>query len=215
MGKRDDLPELVKPMLASLSPTGPPGGDGWLHEIKLDGFRLLCRFDRECDQVDFYTRRGFRWTDKFPAIAQEIRKLKADQLWLDGELVVMTEEGRSCFGSLQVAVARRDQGCPAYYVFDLLHLDGKKMSWEPLEARKSLLRGLVQGEAWNLRYVDYQRGFGPEFFELACVQGVEGIVSKRAGSSYRPGVRSKDWLKTICRGYHKTRKVAWKWWEKR
>lgn len=92
MEKRDDLPELVQPMLASLSPSGPPEGDGWLHELKHDGYRLLCRLDRKNDQVDLYTRRGFRWTDKFPAIAHEVRRLQADQLWLDGELVVMTEK---------------------------------------------------------------------------------------------------------------------------
>lgn len=209
------LPDIVKPMLASLSPAGPPEGDGWLHELKHDGYRLLCRLDRESDQVDFYTRRGFRWTEKFPAIGEEIRKIQAKQLWLDGELVVMTEEGRSCFRSLQTAVARRDQGCLAYYVFDLLHQDGENLCQEPLESRKRRLKELVKGEVWNLTYVDFQRGFGPQFFELACAHGVEGIVSKRADSPYRPGVRSRDWLKTICRGYHKTRKVAWRWWKER
>jgi len=210
-----DLPDLIPPMLATLSPTGPPEGDNWLHELKHDGYRLLCRFDQVRDQVDFFTRRGFRWTEKFPAIAEEIRKLPATSCWVDGELVVMTETGRSCFGSLQTAVAKRDQGCLAYYVFDLLHLNGQNLCWEPLEERKALLRGLVQGEAWNLRYVDFQNGYGPEFFEMACAHGVEGVVSKRADSTYRPGVRSRDWLKTICRDYHKTRKVAWRWWEER
>ncbi|WP_224962571.1 ATP-dependent DNA ligase [Geomonas subterranea] len=212
MEKCDDLPDLVKPMLATLSPTGPPEGDGWLHELKHDGYRLLCRLDRNRDQVDFYTRRGFRWSEKFRDIGEEIRNLEAAQLWLDGEIVVMTEEGRSCFGSLQEAIARRDQGCLAYYVFDLLHLDGENLCWEPLEGRKKRLKGLVQGDAWNLHYVDYQKGFGPEFFEMACAYGIEGAVSKRAESPYRPGVRSRDWLKTICRDYHKTRRVAWKWW---
>lgn len=212
MEKPYALPELLLPQLATLSRTGPPAEDGgaWLHEIKLDGFRLLAR--KEGKGVDFYTRRGHRWSYMFPAITAEILKLEADQVWLDGEIVVMTEDGRSCFGALQTAIAKKDQGRLSYYAFDIMHMNGQNLCWEPLECRKKLLRELIQGEVWNLRYVDYQKGYGREFWEMVCAHHLEGMVSKRAGSFYRPGVRSRDWLKTICRDYHKVRKVASKWW---
>ncbi|WP_224981303.1 ATP-dependent DNA ligase [Geomonas agri] len=90
-------------------PSGPPEGPDWLHEIKLDGFRLLCCRKDGC-RVDFYTRNGHRWS--FSAIAAEIRRLPAGQLWLDGEIVVMAEEGRSSFGALQTAIAKLDQVTP-------------------------------------------------------------------------------------------------------
>lgn len=206
------LPELLLPQLATLAPAGPPTGDDWIFELKYDGYRLLCR--RDHDRVDLYTRNGHRWTDKFPAIAKEVLKLNAKQLWLDGEIVVMTEEGRSCFGSLQMAVAKKDQQCLAYYVFDVPHLD-RDLRWEPLIARKQILRQLLENQTWNLHYVDFQRGYGEEFLEAACDMHLEGIVSKKADSPYRPGVRSRDWLKSKCRGYHAIRNVAWKWWEEK
>lgn len=211
MKKVEVFPELMLPQLATLAPAGPPPGDLWYHEIKYDGFRLLSR--RDGNLVDFTTRNGHRWSDRFPAIAAEVLHLKASHVWLDGEIVVMTEEGRSCFGSLQTAIAKRDQRCLAYYVFDIMHLDGQNLCGEPLECRKRLLKELIQDDVWNLRYVDFQRGFGEEFMEMVCEQQLEGIVSKRAGSLYRPGARSRDWLKSKCRGYHNVRNVAWKWWE--
>jgi len=211
MDKPDVFPELLRPQLATLSTTGVPAGNDFYHELKHDGFRLLCSKDGE--RVDFYTRRGHRWNDKFPAIAAEVRQFKARQLWLDGEIVVLTEEGKSCFGSLQMAIAKKDQQCLAYYVFDLMYKDGRNLCREPLEYRKKLLKELIHRDAWNLRYVDFQQGYGEEFWEMVCAHHLEGIVSKRVGSFYRPGVRSRDWLKSICRDYHKARKVAWKWWE--
>lgn len=205
-----EIPEIILPQLATLSPEGPPAGSLWLHEIKLDGFRLLCRKDYET--VDFYTRNGHRWTHKFPAIANEVRSLKAKQLWLDGELVVMTEEGRSCFGSLQKAVAKKDQECLAFHAFDLMWLEAD-LCEEPLEKRKQLLSEVLHGSGWKLGYVDYQKGYGPEFFEAACQHGLEGVVSKRGDSPYRAASRTRAWVKSKSKSYDQ--KPAWKWWEGR
>jgi len=164
-------------------------------------------------QVDCFTRRGHRWSDKFASITDSIRQLAAKQIWLDGELVVMLEDGKSCFGSLQQAVARRNQQCLAYYAFDLLYLDGKDLCREPLQIRKKMLFGLIGEGKWNLRTIDYIQGHGPDFFLLACNQNLEGIISKKAGSIYRPGNRSKEWVKVKCRGYSETRHVKWEWWK--
>jgi len=205
----DQFPDLILPQLATLAPA-PPEGEAWLHEVKFDGFRLLS--SKDGDRVEFYTRNGHRWSDKFPAIAAEVRQLKAERLWLDGEIVVMTGEGRSCFGSLQMAIAEKNQSCLAYYVFDLLFQE-RNLCLEPLEVRKHMLHDLVHN-TWNLYYVDFQRGYGPEFFEAACAQQLEGIVSKKADSIYRPGTRSRTWLKSKYRGFHAVRNVVWKWWQK-
>ena len=182
-----------------------PTGCDWFHEIKLDGYRLLCR--RDGGRVDFFTRRGYNWTKKFPGIVDSVRRLPADQLWLDGELVVMKQQGSSCFASLQTAIGTRDQRCLAYYVFDLLYLDGKNLCGVPLESRKPLLSNLIGDGEWNLQYIDHIQGDGPEFFLAACSQGLEGIVSKRSNSIYRPGVRSWDWVRAKCRGYLEIRNV--------
>jgi bifunctional non-homologous end joining protein LigD len=144
----------------------------------------------------------------------ERSRLAADRVWLDGELVVMLTEGISCFGSLQQAVATRDQACLAYYPFDLLYLDGRDLCRVPLERRKEMLFEMIGEGEWNLRAIDHIRGHGPEFFLAACKQRLEGIISKKADSCYRPGIRSKEWLKVKCRGYAETRDVRWEWWKK-
>jgi bifunctional non-homologous end joining protein LigD len=86
------FPETILPQLSTPS-QNPPEGDQWLHEIKLDGFRLLCRKDGEI--VDFYTRAGHNWGGRLPAIADEVRQLDSRQAWLDGELVVMINPPKS------------------------------------------------------------------------------------------------------------------------
>ncbi|WP_442899815.1 ATP-dependent DNA ligase [Geomonas sp. RF6] len=98
---------------------------------------------KDSERVSFYTRNGHDWSDRFPAIAEEIRRLSAHSLWLDRELVVLRDDGRSCFGSLQHAVARRDQAVPIYSTFDLMHLDDRNLCDDPLKARKRLLYELI------------------------------------------------------------------------
>ena len=147
-----------------------------------------------------------------PMIADQERRLDSLQAWLDGELVVMTEEGRSSFGALQRSFAEKDNSRLAFYVFDLIYKD-RDLSGEPLDARKLALADLIPGEAWNLQYVDYLRGEGGAFFEAACRQQLEGIVSKRADSRYAPGARSRAWLKSKSRSY--PRDIAWEWWSKK
>jgi len=205
------LPSWISPQLASISNT-VPDGPGWLHEIKLDGFRLLVRKDG--DLVQFFTRNGHNWSGRFPAIAEEIRRLPCNQVWLDGELVVLRENGRSCFGSLQRAVARLDQGALSFSSFDIIHLDGRDLCRVPLERRKEALQKLVGEGAWNLRYVDHICGNGAAFFAAAVDHHLEGIISKRMGSFYHPGARSQSWIKSKWKGYKAVREVAWEWWKK-
>jgi bifunctional non-homologous end joining protein LigD len=123
----------------------------------------------------------------------------------------MREDGRSCFGSLQRAIAEGDQAKLRLWAFDLLHLDDLSLCLEPLLRRKDQLAELLRSPAWNFGYVDHVTGSGPEFFHLAAAQQLEGIVSKRIDSIYRPGTRSRTWLKSKSTSY--PRNVAWKWWE--
>lgn len=179
--------------------------------MKYDGYRGLIRKDG--DDVCFFTREGHDWSDRVVAIADQVRMLPARRAWLDGELVVLLDDGTPSFGALQRAAQARDQSRLVLCAFDLLYLD-RDLCPEPLRARKELLSRLLDGGSWNLRYVDHVVGDGPALFELACQHHLEGIVSKRSDSPYRPGIRAKTWVKTKWQDYPKYREVAWKWWEK-
>ena len=150
---------------------------------------------REGDQVSFLPRRGHLWTAKFPGLCATVRNLPGDRFWLDGELVVIDQAGRSCYGSLQESLAAQNQNCLAFYVFDLLWLDGKDLCLEPIEERKRQLQALIGEDDYNLKFVDFVTGNGDDFCRLVCEHELEGIVCKRLGSVYKPSRRSQDWLK--------------------
>jgi bifunctional non-homologous end joining protein LigD len=202
----------MKPLLDHLAPMlstlvdYPPTADDWLHEIKYDGYRLLCRKDG--DDIRFFTRNGHNWTEKFPGLVEAVRGMLVNRLWMDGELVVMLPDGMSCFGSLQEALHRRDRTCLAFYAFDLLHLDSESLIDTSLINRKGLLREIIP-PLWNLKFVDSIRGHGDGFFRQACALGLEGIISKRTTSLYRPGARSNEWVKVKCTQYVEVRTGSW------
>ncbi len=186
------LPRDPRPQLATLVTEAPDGPD-WLHEVKLDGYRLLARVDR--GGVTLHTRNGNDWTDRFPALAKALAGLPCRAALLDGEAVVLDAEGRSSFQALQAAIGDA-RGDIRYFVFDLLHLDGYDLTPSPLVARKAALAPLVAG-AGPVRYSEHVDGGGKRFFDKACRSRLEGIVSKRRDSPYVAG-RSKAWLKVKC-----------------
>lgn len=185
-----------KPQLATLVKE-PPAGDGWLHEIKLDGYRIGCRL--RTGRATLISRNGKDWTHAFPEIADAASKLKVEDALLDGEVAVVLPDGRTSFQALQNAFA----GGPAraslvYFVFDLLRLDGRRLDALPLDERKARLRVLLgRRKTGRLRYSEHVTGRGAEFFQQACRVGLEGIVSKRRDQPHRDG-RHRDWLKTKC-----------------
>jgi bifunctional non-homologous end joining protein LigD len=184
-----------KPQLATLSSEAPEGED-WIHELKFDGYRVLCRVQN--GRARLTTRNGKDWTDRFPEIAAALEALDCDSALLDGEVVVLDREGVSRFQRLQNALSGAGGARPLLYAFDLLHLDGWDVTGAGVEERKELLRPLVAGlEDDRIRYSDHVRGQGRAFHERACAMGVEGIISKRVGRPYRPG-RGKSWLKVKC-----------------
>jgi bifunctional non-homologous end joining protein LigD len=172
----------------------------WLFELKYDGYRLLLA--REGGEARLLYRRGNEVSATFPEIARAVRALPFEELVMDGEVVVLDENGRSSFQRLQkraqltrsLDVERRALEHPATaYVFDLLSVEGYDLRRLPLVERKRLLREILP-RAGPLRFTDHVEEHGEELYAEISRLGLEGMVAKRASSPYREG-RSGDWLK--------------------
>jgi bifunctional non-homologous end joining protein LigD len=183
--RADGFVDPCIPTRAAKAPVGP----GWVHEIKHDGYRLVVR--RDGPAVRLFTRRGYDWTDRYPAIASAAAKLRARSFTMDGEAVVVGADGVAVFEALH----RRHKASDAIlYAFDLLELDGEDLRPQPLSARKAkLARLLARKPAWIV-FNEHTDENGATVFQHACRFGLEGIVSKRISAPYRSGP-SRDWLK--------------------
>ena len=191
---RGTIPPFVAPQLATLVDAVPAEG-AWLHEIKFDGYRVMASIGG--GQAVLRTRKGFDWTDKFAPLVEPLLKLPCSSALLDGEVAVADAKGRTDFGALQNALSTGN-GNFAYYVFDLLHLDGEDLRPLPLLERKRRLQALLaRARRPRLRFTDHVSGRGAAFYEQACRRGLEGVVAKRADSPYR-SARGRDWLKIRC-----------------
>ena len=191
------LAEFVAPQLATLV-DHVPNGDGWLHEVKFDGYRALCRID--AGHAKFLTRHGLDWSRRFSSLTSAAAKLPCKQALLDGEVIVLDDAGVSDFGALQDALSRNDQSGLIYFAFDLLHLDGAALASLPLTERKQRLAALLQNNGITdgpLRYSHHVSAQGEQVFAKACELNLEGVISKRADGVYKSG-RSGEWLKTKC-----------------
>jgi bifunctional non-homologous end joining protein LigD len=190
-GKKGE--RFVKPMLASLIDE-PFDRDGWFFEVKWDGYRAIAEVDRR--GVRLYSRNQLPFNDAFPSVVDELRRLK-HAATLDGEVVALDEAGRSSFQLLQ-NYRKTGKGRLAYYVFDLLELDGRDLRGEPLRTRRRLLAPLLTG----LRSVALSEAVedrGVAFFRAATAHGLEGVVAKDGDSPYREGARGADWVKVKAR----------------
>lgn len=177
--------------------SAPPLGDDFVHEIKYDGFRLLASVHG--GRVRLHSRSGADWTSRLSLIARGITALDTRELALDGELVYLSEDGFPDFERLRGATQSAERGRLYYQIFDLLSLNGRDLTSRPLLERKArLLELLACPEHPRLRYVAHVQGNGGEFFRAVDQLGLEGIVSKRASSVYRPDTRSTDWIKVKC-----------------
>ncbi len=188
------MPRFVPPQLCQLEDT-PPTGDDWVHELKLDGYRLQLRV--EGGKPVLRTRTGLDWTERFPSIAKAAASLP--DCLMDGEAVALDAKGHPSFSALQATLSG-DQHAPiVYYVFDLLHDGERDLRNEPLEARKRALRSIVPDSNTVLRYLDHFSGPGKAVLASACELSMEGIVSKRIDAVYSSG-RGGGWTKAKCRG---------------
>jgi bifunctional non-homologous end joining protein LigD len=191
------LLKFIPPQKATLVDAAP-AGDTWLHEMKLDGYRIQLRI--EGAKVTAFSSSGLNWTDKFRAIAEEAKALRVKSAVLDGELAVMRPDGVSSFGALQDAISDGRSDLMTFWAFDLLTLNGRSLVREPLERRKAELEKLIGKlpEHGRIQYSAHVVGNGPEFYAAACKRGLEGIISKRWDCPY-VSERTKTWLKVKCR----------------
>ena len=191
------MPDFIPPCLARLQ-DNPPAGDEWVHEVKFDGYRLQAHVEN--GKVKLLTRTGLDWTPKFgKAISEIIGGLDLDTAIIDGEVVVLADNGVSTFSELQLALSEKRPDRMIFYVFDLLHLDGNDLTSAPLAERKERLRDLLKGadEEGPVRFSEHFSEPGKTMLSHACRMGLEGVVSKRADAAYRSG-RGHDWIKSKC-----------------
>lgn len=189
-----DMPDFFTPELATLVKEAPQG-DEWVNEMKLDGYRMLCRI--EDGKAQIMSRTGKEWTGNFPSVERCVARLPVDTAWLDGEVVVVEADGRTSFQALQNALTTDHAEKLHYFVFDLPYLNGYDLRRVPLLARKRVLETLLESAPPALRYSAHVQGSGQEFFRQACKLRLEGMIAKRAQSKYQSG-RCRDWVKVKC-----------------
>ncbi|WP_028740435.1 non-homologous end-joining DNA ligase [Rhizobium leguminosarum] len=195
----DPMPARIEPCLAQLK-TRPPKGDDWVFEIKWDGYRLSVHI--EPTGIRILTRGGHDWTHRFPAIKLAAMWLPVGSAILDGEAVVLDEQGRSDFGLLQQSLGGRGgkkvSSDATFMAFDLLYFDGHDLRNSELSMRRHLLEDLVRaGEQGDIRLSEEIEADGDQLLASACEHGLEGIIAKRRDAPYRSG-RLGDWLKIKC-----------------
>ena len=195
---KEVLPKFVAPQLALLA-KAPPVGKNWVHELKLDGYRIEARIDRKKGHVQLLTRTGLDWTHRMKALAEEVGKLPVETALLDGEVVVLEADGTTSFANLQAAFQEGTKHSLTYFLFDLLHLDGHNLRDLPLLDRKKFLSGVLSQEDREgaVHMSEHLTGDAGEMFANACKLGAEGIISKLADGKYCPG-RGGNWLKLKC-----------------
>jgi DNA ligase D-like protein (predicted ligase) len=185
---------FIAPQLATLVDK-PPRREGWIHEVKHDGYRTLLLIEK--GDVRACTRNGFDWSHRYPGIVREAAKLKCRSAILDGEVIVQDANGNSDFEHLS-SVIRWAPERLIFYAFDLLHLNGKDLRDAPLLERRVMLKELLPPDDTRpLQFSEEFTGDVAAFFQACADRQLEGMVSKLASSKYRSG-RSKTWLKTKC-----------------
>ncbi len=200
------MPKFVEPQLAKLVER-VPGGAGWAHEVKFDGYRLQLRV--EDGEAQLRTRKGLDWTRKFEAIAKQAATLP--DCILDGEAVALDRHGAPDFGALQAALSNDKSEDLIFFAFDLLFLDGEDLRPLPLSERKMRLKTLLdgmKGKHAGLRYVDHFETGGDAVLQSACRMHLEGIVSKELDAPYKSG-HGNSWTKAKCRAGHEVIIGGW------
>jgi bifunctional non-homologous end joining protein LigD len=185
----DKLTHYIKPMLANIYEK-PFDDLDWIFEVKWDGYRAIAEINKE--EIKLYSRNGLSFLRLYPAVAEELKKIKEDVI-LDGEIVVLNKDNKPDFQKLQ-QYDNNPSLTILYYVFDCLHYNGKSLINLPLLERKKIAeKVLVKSKI--LKFSDHVLQSGVEFFSKVIQMDLEGMIAKRASSLYYPGKRTKDWLK--------------------
>ncbi|RPF70984.1 DNA ligase D [Aurantiacibacter spongiae] len=192
-------PAFRKPQLATLVDT-VPAGNGWMHEIKFDGYRAMIACAGETVKV--YTRSGKDWTDKFAPLVDAIAGLDLPPCLIDGEITAPGSDGNPDFSTLQSVLKRGhgEQGegdALEFHAFDLLEANGEKLDKLTNIERKERLEGLLRGAGPPVYIADHVIGAGEKLYAAMCDAGQEGIISKKIDAPYR-ATRTKAWVKVKC-----------------
>lgn len=192
---KSPMPARIRPQLATPADR-PPEGDDWLHEVKFDGYRLLCF--RAGGSVRIRSRSGLDWTKKLPDLAAAVGERLGVDAVLDGEAVLLDSRGVSDFQALQNAVHGRRSRSIVFLAFDLPWCDGYDLTRARLDDRRALLTHLLgTRQDGRVRLSEHVEGAGPAAFRRACAAGLEGIVSKRRSAPYAQ-TRATSWVKVKC-----------------
>ncbi len=168
----------------------------WLYEIKWDGYRAIAEKNKKT--ILLYSRNGLNFLNTYPIVAEQLKQIKADAV-LDGEIVVLNDEGKPDFQFLQHYSENHNRPIQ-YYIFDLLRLNGHDITELPLIERKELLKKIIP-ENEVIKFSDHIFGTGKSFFQVSKEKDLEGIMAKKIDSKYFTGKRTPDWLKIK---HHKT-----------
>ena len=188
-GKRAKFPAKLSPMLATLVDK-PFHEEGWQYEIKWDGYRAVALCNK--NKVELKSRNDKSFNEKFYPVHKAVQEWYINAV-VDGEIVVLDENGKSNFGALQNWRSEAD-GEIYFYVFDILWLNGKDLMQLPLSERRNILKQIIP-ENNIIRLSENFEVSGIDFFKTAKKMGLEGIIAKKSESTYSPGNRSKEWLK--------------------
>ncbi|MBX7515290.1 DNA ligase D [Qipengyuania sp. GH38] len=209
--KSAPLPKFRKPQLATLV-DDVPAGNGWMHEIKFDGYRAIVA--AKGDAVRVYTRSGKDWTDKFAPLVKAVAALDLPACLIDGEIVAYDSKGNPDFSTLQ-AVLKRGHGSQskadklAFHAFDLVELDGEDLAPLANIERKERLEALLATAEPPVHVADHVIGSGERLYDAMCRAGQEGIIAKKIDAKYRHS-RSKAWVKVKCTRRQEFVIVGWK-----
>ena len=193
-GKASAIPRNIEPMLATLADE-IPDDENWIYEIKWDGYRGIAYLNK--GTVDIRSRNNKSFNEKFYPVYDALSKWSQSEkinAVIDGEIVVVNEQGMPDFSDLQLWRSEAD-GQLVFYLFDVLWLEGYNVMNLPLVERHQLLQAIIPAENSIIKISEQFNTSGKHFFSLAEQLKLEGIFAKKSSSIYNPGNRSKDWLK--------------------
>jgi bifunctional non-homologous end joining protein LigD len=170
-----------------------PVGEGWMYELKWDGYRVLAL--KNGAEVELLSRNNKPLSTDFPEVVAAVKQLPVETALLDGEVCALDDKGRPRFQLLQGREMGESRPPMYYYVFDLLQQDVHSLLERPLMERKRALEKLLAGAPPAIRYSAPIEGRVEDLLEAVRQQGLEGLIGKAIDSPYRPGQRSREWVK--------------------
>ena len=190
-----------------------PAGEGWLHELKLDGYRL--QVIKNGPEVRLYSRGGYDWGRRLAALAEAVQAIPARSAILDAELCLLAPDGTCDFAGLQAAMGsgRDYELAVRAFAFDLLHLDGQDLRPLPLTERRPRLERLLEGAKVPRLHLVEAFDDGQALLEVAERQGLVGVVSKLRTGPYRSG-ECNDWRKVKTQAWREANRERWRLFEK-